>query len=83
MSGGVVFSAPPLSSGDSSGPSDVAEKEYYEEASAAVPGSPVHADLQYLHRNLQKVHSPVSVLCSYMLISCFLYISRRVVVNWI
>ena len=47
----MIFSAPPPSSSDSSDPSCAAEKEYYEDAA----GTPIHADLQYLHRSLQKV----------------------------
>ena len=52
----MVFSAPPPSSSNSSDPAHAVEREYYEDASAVVPGSPVHADLQYLHRSLQKVY---------------------------
>ena len=63
--GGVVFSAPPPLSHDP-GPSDSSshspsydeDRESEELASPpVVPGSPLHADLEYLHRSLQKVYT--------------------------
>jgi hypothetical protein len=74
----VIFSAPPPSSSNSSDPSSAAEKEYYEDA-AGIPGSPIHADLQYLHRSLQKVHFCVTFLRILQSTFC----TRRVVVSWI
>lgn len=59
--GGVVFSAPSMIIHEP--PSDVSSQSPgYDEAkseelppSSVVPSSPVHADLEYLHRSLQKV----------------------------
>lgn len=80
----MIFSAPPPSSSDSTDPSCAAEKEYYEDA-VGTPGSPIHADLQYLHRSLQKVLFCVVFFVTYHLVDkiSFLPLNRRVVVSWI
>ena len=54
--GGVVFSAPPPMSNDPSPQSPGDDEEQGSDDPTPVPSSPVHADLQYLHRSLQKVH---------------------------
>ena len=51
---GVVFSAPPPLSQEPSDQSPSYDEEV-ELDPTAVPDSPVHADLEYLHRSLQKV----------------------------
>ena len=53
--GGVIFSAAPPTLSDDPSPQSSEEQQYYKESSAEVPSSPVHTDLQYLHRSLQKV----------------------------
>ena len=65
-----MFSAPPPLSHDP-GPSDSSshspsydeDRESEEIASPpVVPGSPLHADLEYLHRSLQKVQKWMMIL---------------------
>ena len=61
--GGVVFSAPPpLSDDPCPESSSYDEEQEPEEPPIIVPDSPVHADLQYLHRSLQKVHLYIKIM---------------------
>ena len=63
--GGVIFSAAPPPLSDDPSPQSPEEQQYYEKSSAEVPSSPVHADLQYLHRSLQKVITTLYALTYY------------------
>ena len=56
--GGVVFNAPPpLNNDPTSSRSPTNDEGMEVDESPAVPSSPLHTDLEYLHKNLQKVSS--------------------------
>ena len=53
--GGVVFNAPPPLNHDPTTSPTNDEGMEVDEDMAAVPSSPLHADLEYLHKSLQKL----------------------------